>query len=463
MPVILDTETAPTPMPVVFDLTITAAGPYSYTVPAGSTTADVELWGAGGGGGGIAATRGSGGGGGGAQTSAPGIATTPHALVSGTIGTGGAAGAAGLPGGDGSGTNYINSATAFADFGLGGDPGNGAQGAGGARGAAAHCVPAGRNGGNGGGSDAASVDGGGGGGSAGTTGAAGAGNSNGTAGTAGTGGGAAGGTGAAGAVAATAASSPGGGGGGASTLAAASAGKNGRAQVVSNNARWDAILSGSAPGQTFSIFVDTGAAPDVEVRSDESYDGNLAAWVPLVGNLGVKVFGVQDEATVEAAINVYSGLATVTTPGTTPTATFSDTPLAGISAPFLTAANIDAAIAATAVDVATVSYIAPPQSLFVQMSAWIAGMFSQATGIFPPSDDDGVPGQRVVTDWFATHLLARAEIEGPLAGDAGVVGTSAVINAVVRVLYAVKYGVINGDITSGQQNAVVALYNLVWE
>lgn len=463
MPVLLDTETSPTAMPVVYDLTITAAGPFSYTVPAGSLTADVDLWGAGGGGGGKGTLVGGGGGGGGAQTSAPGIATIPHALVSGVVGTGGAAGAAGLPGADGTGSNYINAATAFADFGLGGEAGNGTQGPGGARGAAAHCEPTGRNGGNGGGGSA-SADGGGGGGSAGTTGAAGAGSPTGTAGTAGTGGGAAGGTGAAGAVAATAASAPGGGGGGASTLAASSAGRNGQVVVSSNNARWDAILTGSAPGQTFSIFVDVAAVAGIEVRNNERYNGNTASWDVVAGNLGVKVFGVKTEVQVETAINAFAGLATVTTPGTTPTATFSDTPLAGINAPFLTAVTIDDAIASCAIDVANVSYVTPAASLFVQMNLWITGMFSEATGIFPPSlDDDNDPGQRVVTDWFAQHLIARDTIEGPLTGDAGVVGTSAVIDIVVRVLYAVKYGLINGNIATGQQNAVIALYNLVWE
>lgn len=130
------------------------------------------------------------------------------------------------------------------------------------------------------------------------------------------------------------------------------------------------------------------------------------------------------------------------------------------------AANIDEAIAFAPNYIAQVSYgtVAPPAlSLKTQTELWIAGMFSEATGIFPPSGDPILnPGQRVVTNWLSAHVIALGEIEGPAAGDAGVVGTSAVINAVERVLFAVKFGVVNGNITALQQTAVVALFNTVW-
>lgn len=130
------------------------------------------------------------------------------------------------------------------------------------------------------------------------------------------------------------------------------------------------------------------------------------------------------------------------------------------------AANIDQAIALSASDIATLSY-GGAQSLYTRMNAWIAGMFSEATGIFKPSANPGVEvqaqQQRVVTDWLAQHKLALSEIEGQLAGQSGLIGTSAVINAVVRALYAVKYAVINGQATAAQQTAVVALYNLSWQ
>ncbi len=126
------------------------------------------------------------------------------------------------------------------------------------------------------------------------------------------------------------------------------------------------------------------------------------------------------------------------------------------------AANIDEVITFAALDIAEVSY-GGVDSLLVQTNLWIAGMFSQATGIYPPSQDAQMnPGQRPVTNWYAAHVLARAEIEGPGPGQSGVVGTSSVINAVVRVASAVKFATINGFVTTAQQTAVVTLYNAVW-
>lgn len=126
------------------------------------------------------------------------------------------------------------------------------------------------------------------------------------------------------------------------------------------------------------------------------------------------------------------------------------------------AANIDEVIAKTATDVANVSYLGV-HSTFVQMGLWIDGLFGVA-GIFPPSQNDQAdPGQRPVTNWLATHLMAKTAIEGPGVGQALLVGTSAVINAVERVAYAVKYATLAGRITSGQQAAAVVAYNTFWQ
>lgn len=132
------------------------------------------------------------------------------------------------------------------------------------------------------------------------------------------------------------------------------------------------------------------------------------------------------------------------------------------------AATIDDAIDLADNNVAFVSYgnpvgpVAPTESLLTQMNLWIAGMFLSSS-IFPPNENQTHdPGQRSVTDWYAQHLIAVLEIEGPGVGAAGVVGTSAVINAVSRVLWAVKFATTNGEITAAQQTAVVNLYNTVW-
>jgi len=123
------------------------------------------------------------------------------------------------------------------------------------------------------------------------------------------------------------------------------------------------------------------------------------------------------------------------------------------------ASNIDDVIAFAATDVANVSYLGV-KSLFAQTNLWIVGMF---TTIFPPAaNSQGNPGQRLVTDWNITTLMARDAIEGPLAGQSKLVGTCAVIDAVERAAYAVKYARLAGAITAAQQTAVVALYNATW-
>ena len=132
----------------------------------------------------------------------------------------------------------------------------------------------------------------------------------------------------------------------------------------------------------------------------------------------------------------------------------------------MTALTIDDCIALAADNLASVAYGSPPPptvSLLTQMNLWIDGMFSEATGIFPPSVNPRTnPGQRLVTDWLYAHLAARDTIEGPAPGDAGLLSTSNCINAVVRGLCAVKYATLDQQITLAQQAAFVALFNLVW-
>ncbi len=125
------------------------------------------------------------------------------------------------------------------------------------------------------------------------------------------------------------------------------------------------------------------------------------------------------------------------------------------------AANIDEVIAFASPQIAAVSY-GGVDSLFAKTTLWIDGLFGEA-GPFPPSlDSQRTPGQRTVTNWYAAHVMARADIEGPGIGDSGVVGTSEVINAVERVASAVKFAAINADISGAQQTAFIALYNTIW-
>lgn len=92
-------------------------------------------------------------------------------------------------------------------------------------------------------------------------------------------------------------------------------------------------------------------------------------------------------------------------------------------------------------------------SLLTQFDLWLAGLFG-AAGVFPQPNGNASATVRAITNWYAQHVIAREEIEGPLAGDAGPVGVAAVINAVVRILYA-----INTHATNAQKTAVIALFN----
>jgi hypothetical protein len=130
----------------------------------------------------------------------------------------------------------------------------------------------------------------------------------------------------------------------------------------------------------------------------------------------------------------------------------------------MAAVTIDDVIAFAPTDIANLSY-GGAKSLYTAMQQWIAGMFGPGgTPIFPPAGNSGAyPNQRVVTDWFPTHELALDAIEGHGVGQSGVIGTSAVVNAVVRVAYAVKDASAKGYIAALQTESVVTLYNTVWE
>ena len=127
------------------------------------------------------------------------------------------------------------------------------------------------------------------------------------------------------------------------------------------------------------------------------------------------------------------------------------------------AVTIDDVITLAPTDIADLSY-GGVKSLYTQMGLWIAGMFASTTAIFPASANDGqYPNQRVVTDWYAQHELALVSIEGQGVGQSGVIGTSEVINAVVRVAYAVKNAQAAALISGAQVAAVITLYNATWE
>jgi hypothetical protein len=124
-------------------------------------------------------------------------------------------------------------------------------------------------------------------------------------------------------------------------------------------------------------------------------------------------------------------------------------------------ANIDEAITEAAVQIATASYD-PTVSLLTQWNLWIAGTFG-AAGVFPITPDSAAnPARRSVLDWQPAHLIARDKIEGPGNTDTGPVGTSACADVCARLLSAVKFAVIAGEATAGEEADMVTLFNAVW-
>lgn len=94
-----------------------------------------------------------------------------------------------------------------------------------------------------------------------------------------------------------------------------------------------------------------------------------------------------------------------------------------------------------------------------RMNDWIAEMFGQVAGIFV---DVANAGQRRVIDWRGPTDMANESIEGPLAGDAGLIGTSNTIDAVVRTLCAVRDSRLANAITVAQETATIAAFNTNW-
>jgi hypothetical protein len=206
----------------------TANGTYTWTCPAGVTTAKIECWGAGTGGNGGNNTNGGFGGGGGEYAAEPAYPVVPGQVYTYLVGNGGTGGTTGNPGQDGTDTIFDTGGTGLP----GGVFANGATSYhGGGNGSGAGNTPSGNTvvhpGGSGGG--ATSTGGGGGGGSAGATGAGGTApntgsSTGGAAGGGGAGGGAAGGGGGNNAAGGLGGNTPGAGGGAAGASTAASSG-----------------------------------------------------------------------------------------------------------------------------------------------------------------------------------------------------------------------------------------------
>lgn len=98
------------------------------------------------------------------------------------------------------------------------------------------------------------------------------------------------------------------------------------------------------------------------------------------------------------------------------------------------------------------------ESIKTNMNTWVASLFG-AAGIFTDTENNG---QRRVIDWRGPTNMANESIEGPLAGDCGLIGCSNVIDAVVRTLCAVRDATAAGATSGPQQTATIAAFNTAW-
>jgi hypothetical protein len=229
-------------------VTQTVNGTYTWTCPAGVTSAKIECVGAGAGGGGGSGTRGGEGGGGGEYASEPSYPVVPGQVYTYIVGNGGSGGTTGNSGQDGGATLFDTTASpggvSGGVFANGGGAGSGFTGGAGG-GTAAHGGPSPntvhRNGGKGGGTGSQGTGGCGGGGGGGVTSAGGNGSTSGSS------------TGAAGGAGGGA---PGGGAGGAGGNSAA----NGVTSVQSGGGGGGAGASTSATSGTSTYRLNSSAA-----------------------------------------------------------------------------------------------------------------------------------------------------------------------------------------------------------
>lgn len=122
------------------------------------------------------------------------------------------------------------------------------------------------------------------------------------------------------------------------------------------------------------------------------------------------------------------------------------------------AANIQEAIDYCAANVGQLTFDGAV-SIDTRMGTWISTVFTGSAAIFASPES---ANERTVSDWRIYSDMAKAKIEGAGAGQCGLVGCSAVIDAVTRVLFATRDAAQAGRITTTQRDAVVAAFNTNW-
>jgi hypothetical protein len=118
---------------------------------------------------------------------------------------------------------------------------------------------------------------------------------------------------------------------------------------------------------------------------------------------------------------------------------------------FAAAGNIDEAIQFTRQNVWT-AHIGAAENLRARSDTWNTTVFA----IFTDSD-----AERVVRDWYP---ISERQANRITSGAATSTDDNAdeMTDVVYRTLLAVRFGVIDGNITAAQQTLVVAAFNTAW-
>jgi len=121
------------------------------------------------------------------------------------------------------------------------------------------------------------------------------------------------------------------------------------------------------------------------------------------------------------------------------------------------AADIDDAIAMCPDAVDVVGFDAG-QVLFDVYTSWLVGSFDASTGIYTNLVS---VNERTVIDWHNPNQVTKLQLD-QTATTSPIGDTAGVIDAVSRVLEAVKQATIRGDTSAAQETATVDLFNAVW-
>ena len=91
-------------------------------------------------------------------------------------------------------------------------------------------------------------------------------------------------------------------------------------------------------------------------------------------------------------------------------------------------------------------------------SSWLSGLFDKNTGIFKNLSS---ANERTVIDWHNPNQVTLLGLD-QTATTSPTIDIVNTVDAVFRVLNAVKFATIRGDVTTTQESDTVSLFNSTW-